>query len=520
MRKYLRHILPGAAIFLLLALTAISAWRQNRLHSKRTALQNPDVYDEQAAMVESMAEKFLDDLDLAAVLDPQGGIYRILCPDDTLEQLFTDYLPSYEPQETLGRELRSRIQTKTGKIGELTVIWTIFRDTEEAYMDYLDELLVEQDSKAEADRLDLFVIKSEQLSKYCGTEVPVAMTMDELGIVDGYLAGQYSSLRSLSALYNGEQRAVTWELPCLVWLYNRKIAEEVLGTDDPNAVSAAIADWDTFHETAARMREAGYRMYSSFTETYAPHLPSVTRSWINSENAIVFDDAVVDWIHKTKDEYDAGSVTGTIRRSDEWKHELRSADDIFGFFVTPHEIHSLIGEREDLAVAAGPGSYPSDASWLCGAVGSDNRLLTADLMKQLTTDTEIMRAIFKGTGEPVNNRYVMQETYSAEIIETEEQQSADLQSDISPDRSEEEPIAEESEAQAAFRKLLGGQNPYRIFHEVSAECELPYITVYDRRLGDLLAESYIPYFKGETDEASALHAFYQNAQIAYPDLTG
>ena len=41
------------------------------------------------------------------------------------------------------------------------------------------------------------------------------------------------------------------------------ISKEVLGTDDPTEVQAALSNWDNFDATAAKMKEAGYFMTSS-----------------------------------------------------------------------------------------------------------------------------------------------------------------------------------------------------------------------------------------------------------------
>ena len=67
---------------------------------------------------------------------------------------------------------------------------------------------------------------------------------------------------------DGEIRGLSYQATPGMLVYRRSIAKAVLGTDDPETVAAAVSDWDKFYETAERMKDAGYYMYSGRADTY------------------------------------------------------------------------------------------------------------------------------------------------------------------------------------------------------------------------------------------------------------
>ena len=53
-----------------------------------------------------------------------------------------------------------------------------------------------------------------------------------------------------------------------LYIYRKSIAMDVLGTDDPVQVQAAMDSWEKFDEVAAKAKEKGYYMTASFAETF------------------------------------------------------------------------------------------------------------------------------------------------------------------------------------------------------------------------------------------------------------
>ena len=70
--------------------------------------------------------------------------------------------------------------------------------------------------------------------------------------------------------------------------YNREAAKEVLGTDDPDEVQKYVKDWDTFNDTAKKMKDAGYQMTSSVNDSYRVYSNNVSykvgRRWKDQQS--------------------------------------------------------------------------------------------------------------------------------------------------------------------------------------------------------------------------------------------
>ncbi len=70
--------------------------------------------------------------------------------------------------------------------------------------------------------------------------------------------------------------------------YNREVALEVLGTDDPAQVQEYVKDWDTFNQTAATLKDAGYTITSSVNDTYRVYSNNVTSKWVALNSTYFF----------------------------------------------------------------------------------------------------------------------------------------------------------------------------------------------------------------------------------------
>jgi hypothetical protein len=63
-------------------------------------------------------------------------------------------------------------------------------------------------------------------------------------------------------------KGLSWQACPAGLIYNRAIAQDVLGTDDPAEVQEYVKDWDSFKKTADLMKKKGYLMTSGVNETF------------------------------------------------------------------------------------------------------------------------------------------------------------------------------------------------------------------------------------------------------------
>lgn len=505
------------------------------------------------------------------ILSTEGKVFRVICPDDRLEQMMLRYYEEYTeeplgvsestdtpgpagasesveaetdlsseqesaevgeepPQDDLPSEntdiffAEDGVIQKTGYIGNMEVEWIIADSEDEtAYEALLDRYLVGGTGLTADERADLFVIRTDELPKYCAESADVSMKLTALGIDSADLDSQYPFTGRLAADESGAVRAAALDVPTEIFVYRRGGAREVFGTDDPIDVEEAVSDWDAFDGTAAQMKKNGWYMLSGFTDTFVPYSSQAAQGWVDEENRIHVDQTMINWAHLTREETDAGEIRGTVRGSREWIRDLTEDQPVFGFFLTAEEIERYLGAFERIertesgteSVESIPGNLllsdaetadggkaeaisgewgacigPSAASgdggmWLCAASGSDNQTLAASIIRTFTMNDETMRQIALDTGYPVNNRNVMTE----------------LSGDLS-----------------CGNRLFGGQNLFAVFAEAGASCSGGAAGHYDRELGKCFLTAYLPYLQGELTEAEALNRFYSLALDRYPDL--
>lgn len=84
------------------------------------------------------------------------------------------------------------------------------------------------------------------------------ISMSELG-VEPYYTDAYDYTK-VDATYDGKLKGMSPYVCPTGFIYRKDIAEEVLGTSDPEEVYKCVCTWDIFEDTAAKMKDSGYYM--------------------------------------------------------------------------------------------------------------------------------------------------------------------------------------------------------------------------------------------------------------------
>ena len=184
-----------------------------------------------------------------------GKVLNIYCWNEEFKSRVKDHYPGY-----------TEVDATHGKIGEVDVVWHITPSDNNAYQDNLDMKLLGQADAAADDKIDIFLVEADYALKYVDT--PYTLPITDLGITTADLANQYQYTKDVVTDANGVLKGVSWQACPGVLFYNREVAKEVLGTEEPTEVQAFVANWDKFVETAETMKNAGYYMTSSVMDTY------------------------------------------------------------------------------------------------------------------------------------------------------------------------------------------------------------------------------------------------------------
>ena len=424
----------------------------------------------------------------------EGKVLNIWCWNDEFQSRFNDYYPEV-------KEIAADKSTTTLKDGT-TVKWTINANENNNYQNKLDEALLNQDSAADDDKIDIFLIEADYALKYVDSDYVLDVKKD-IGLTDSDLAGQYQYTKDIVSV-DGSQRGTTWQATPGLFAYRRSIAKEVLGTDDPAEVQTYLSDWDKFNDVAAKAAAKGYKMLSGFDDAYRTFSNNVSAPWVTGTTVTV-DENLMKWVDQTKEYTDKGYNNKSSLWDSQWASDQGPTGKVFGFFYSTWGINFTLlgnsletptsegGKEEvgngiygDYAVCQGPQPYYWGGTWICAAAGTDNIPTIKDVMLKLTCDSDIMTQITKDTQDYTNCKSAM------------------------------DAIAADPDFGSDF---LGGQNHIALFAEVAPTIDMSNAGPYDQGCNETFQSCFKDYFDGTVDIDTAKQNFEDQIKVKYPELT-
>ena len=273
-------------------------------------------------------------------------------------------------------------------------------------------------------------------------------------------------------------------------IYNRDIAKEVLGTDDPDEVQALVSDWDKWQDVAGQMKEAGYKMTPCAATSYRVFSNNVTTPWVK-DGKINVDANIQKWIDMSKEMVDA-EQTGTFGLWDTNEDFQKNISFcVFGpawyfDFCMQKGSGDSIADRGGWALCQGPQAHYGGGTWVCVADKTDNAATAAEILKTMTMDEGVLTSIIEDYGDNVNNKTIVAK-YAADT--------------------------------SYGNDVLGGQNPYSIFEGALANVDVSNMTIYDQICNEAIQTAMTDYFTGKVDEDTAWDNFYTAVEETYPELS-
>lgn len=408
----------------------------------------------------------------------EGKVLNIYVWNEEFKSRVTDHYPGYV-----------KVDDTNGKIGDVAVKWHITPNENNAYQNNLDETLLKQASAAADDKIDIFLVEADYALKYVDTEY--TMPVKDLGVTDAELANQYKYTKDIVTDSKGVLKGVSWQGCPGVLIYNRAVAKDVFGTDDPAEVQKKVSDWATFEKTAEEVKAKGYKMVSGFDDTYRVFSNNVSSPWV-VDGKIVIDDAIMDWVEQTKNFTDKGYNNKSTLWDPAWNKGFYPDGKVFCYFGPAWFIDFSMATDKDGSIAKaggwaateGPQGFFWGGTWICAATGTDNPTLVADIMRQLTTNETIMKEIVEKDNDFVNNKPAM-----------------------------------EAMAKTDYKSNpLGGQNPLPMFAAGADKVDLSNLSPYDQGCNEEFQAAMKDYFNGNATLEAALANFKKNIVVKYPEL--
>ncbi len=398
-----------------------------------------------------------------------GEVLNIYTYTTEFQELMMEYYPDYE-----------EVDGETGRIGNITVKWTIVPNVDGYYEEAVYEAL-------EKEEVDLFIVEPCYNATGFINDEECCLTMEELQLTP-YMRNQYRYTADVAMDETGQVKGSAWSASPGAFMYRRSAAKEVFGTDDPEKVQEYLNDWESFCQAAEQLDEYGWKIVGAPEETYRIFSQNAEHPWVE-DNRIVIDQSLQNWVDQANMFCEEEYVYTSGMWSMEWMMGGKEDGDVFGYFVAPWFIEAIfmeteMGESGDWAICEGPAPFFWGGHLLCVAKESDNPGLARDILYQLTCNPKIMREMAED-GHFVNNAKVMNR------------------------------YAEQDEEITEF---MDGQNVLEIFFQSAKKLRVKPCTAYDYTLDSLFQDNMKLYFDGVCSEEEALDKFYNAAEKEIPEL--
>ncbi len=341
--------------------------------------------------------------------------------------------------------------------------------TSDEYMTIIDECL----TQGEENNYPSLFAADENIAKYWSEDDTKTANLFDLGLTAETFANSYDFAMQYST-YNGQLKCATWQICPGSVFYRRDIAMEVLGTDNPDDVQAALEDWDTFLALAETMKEAGYKIVSSPEDVRHAILDAPYQTWVTETTdgpVLTLDATVYQYLELGKLIYDCDYTDNTYMWDDTWVENMKYDAKVFCYFGCPWFIDIMTGcgaTYGNWGAVVGPASYHWGGTYVCVGKDTNNPELCAFLVYALTCDTEVMIDITNQTGDCVNNKEANSRLINGEL-------SADNDASL----------------------FLCGQNPIEVWAEAAEGLDLSNVTYQDFAIKEYIDNAARFYNEGE-----------------------
>ena len=372
----------------------------------------------------------------------------------------------------------------------VTVNWIINPSDGGVYQQKLDEALLNQESAAADEKVDMFLAEADYIGKYVNSDY--TMDVSSFGFTNADTEYEYTIKAASDD--SGICKGVSFQCCPAAVIYRKSIAKDVLGTDDPAEVQAAIDSWEKFDAVAAQAKEKGYYMTASFAETFRAFSNNCTTPWVDADNNLHFDDQINAWMDQTE-KFIQNGYTLTAGVWDQEKTDQMYANGKTMCFFGPAWYYNFCmtnamdpenGCVGDWCIVKGPQAYFWGGTWLLAATGSDNTDMLKDIFETFTSNEEVCSNLVEQDNQFPNNTAVVDKYAN-----------------------------DESYGNTA---ILDGQNDIAVFAELAGDIKWENHTNYDQLLNEGLQNKLQEYYNGSVDKETAMKNFYNYVKETYANI--
>jgi len=327
--------------------------------------------------------------------------------------------------------------------------------------------------------------------------------------------------------YDGITKAYSYQATPGAFFYRRSIAKECLGTDDPDAVQAMVADLDKFVETAAKIKECGtgdYFTVGTSGEMFNPFLANREQPWV-VDGELVIDPMVLEYVKFAKLMRENGYESQATQWSEGWfagmNDTLKDANGtpkkVFSYFLPtwglpyvliPNSKSDTTDTGGDWAMINGPMAYQWGGTWVGALEGSPNAELAKEFIKFVALNEDNLTNWATGV-------------YTNEYLKAIDPETPDDQAQAPGDFVSSQVVVDKITSTfdgSDLAKWLGGQNSYAAFAKAAPDVNGALLTGSDDAIQRALNDPLASYLNGDITEAEMYTQWLDAVRNEFPDL--
>ena len=385
----------------------------------------------------------------------------------------------YSWNEELGSRIDSHFRTKYPELSDLVIYENLdVSGTGEEYKTGIQNAVSAND-----DNVPSVVAADNDVALYFAQQ-DWAIPVTDAGLTLDMYKNAYQYTIDYATV-DGNLMAMTWQATPGCFVYRTDVAEEVLGTSDPDEVQEYVKDWDTFLDTAAKMKEAGKYMVSGPDDLKYAFIDQKTSPWV-SDGKLNIDSCVEDYLNTSKEIYDNDYSLKSAMWSSEWTANM-SSGDVFGYFGCTWFVQwSLAEDSQGMwNVCVGPVSYHWGGSYMLITDNCPNKELAAFLIYTLCCDTDTMYDLYADDYDFPNNQ---------------------------------EAVANLIADGVGANPILDGQDPLAQWDEAAKGLSLQYATSYDATFNGYLDSAAATFWSEGQSVEDAIANVKEQVANAYSDI--
>ena len=268
------------------------------------------------------------------------------------------------------------------------------------------------------DAPDIFTCDAAYARKYLASDNTIAI--NDLGIDYAECMNMFDYTLRFASDDDSVIKGLSWKVcPCGVF-YERSLAEEYLGTSDPDELAASFATWDAVTESARKVNNASdgsVKLISGYTEAYDAFLSTRNNGWI-MDGGVNIDTSIEGLFDFAKNLYDEELTFNDERWSWAWNDHMSDKTVVsywgslqfakYQLQLNPGEGTTVNPTSGDWGMTSAPADYFSGGSWVMASKYCDKKAASADIIRAVCINEDNLKEMVN-RGEFVNNVTIMTE---------------------------------------------------------------------------------------------------------------